>query len=63
MRFAKLEVTIITAHVVALFDFEPSDARGRPATAPPAPVHRNQVQAQRPAEPVYLRYRPREWQE
>ncbi|KAH9996992.1 cytochrome P450 6A1 [Xylariaceae sp. FL0662B] len=59
MRFAKLEMALITAYFVAMFDFELSDADGNPTTEAPPPVSRNQHSAKKPAKPVYFRYRPR----
>lgn len=60
MKFAKLEIAIITVYFNALFDFELSDAAGNSTSELPAPVDRNQVQAERPKKPVYLRYKVRE---
>lgn len=59
MRFAKLEMAVITAYFVAMFDFELSDKDGNLSTKAPRPVSRNQKQAEKPKEPVYLRYKPR----
>jgi cytochrome P450 len=59
MKFAKLEMAIIAAYFVAMFDFELSDADGNFNPTPPAGVNRNQKTAAKPAVPVYLRYKPR----
>ncbi|RYO88763.1 hypothetical protein DL766_005187 [Monosporascus sp. MC13-8B] len=59
MKFAKLEMAVITAYFVATFDFELSDKDGNLSTKAPRPVGRNQKQAEKPKEPIYLRYKPR----
>ncbi|KAK7741914.1 hypothetical protein SLS62_010891 [Diatrype stigma] len=60
MKFAKLEITIITVYFNALFDYELSDAAGNPTNEVPQFVHRNQIQSEKPKKPVYLRYRAKE---
>ncbi|KAI2642112.1 cytochrome P450 6A1 [Xylaria nigripes] len=60
MRFAKLEMTLITAYWVCLFDFELSDKDGnrvQPKTMPQ--VDYNSHSAKKPRENVYLRYKVR----
>lgn len=59
MRFAKLEMNIILAYFMAMFDFELSDSQGNATTKWPLPIDRNQMQAQKPADPHWLRYKPR----
>ena len=59
MRFAKLETVIIAAHLVTMFDFELSDKVGGQLIGTPPPVDRNQNQVQRPADPIYVRYKLR----
>jgi hypothetical protein len=59
MKFAKLEMALITAYFFAYFEFELAHADGSLDTRPPPPVGRNWNQAQKPDIPVYLRYKPR----
>jgi hypothetical protein len=59
MKFAKLEMSLINAYFVAMFDYELSDKDGNQVFEPPPPVNRNQNQAQKPARPTFLRYKPR----
>jgi cytochrome P450 len=59
MRFAKLEAIIIAAYFVAMFEYELSDKDGKRLTKPPPPVNRNQNQVQKPAVPIYIRYKER----
>ncbi|KAH8896930.1 cytochrome P450 6A1 [Thozetella sp. PMI_491] len=58
-RFAKLEAIIIGAYFGAAFDYELSDEYGNEKKEPPPPINRNQCQIQKPAEPIYLRYKAR----
>ncbi|KAI1640868.1 cytochrome P450 [Biscogniauxia mediterranea] len=59
MRFARLEMALIAAYFMAMFDFELSDRDGNSATKAPEPVNRNLHSAKKPPRPIYLRYRPR----
>ncbi len=59
MRFAKLEAIIISAYFIAMFDYELSDKDGRQLAEPPPPINRNQNQVQKPAQPIYIRYKAR----
>ncbi|KAI1478870.1 cytochrome P450 [Daldinia eschscholtzii] len=60
MRFAKLEITIIMAYFIALFEFElASDVHGTPTTTRPPLPNRNDHFSTKPKQPGYLRYRPR----
>jgi cytochrome P450 len=59
MRFAKLEMGIIAAVFVAMFDFELVDARGNKMTEPP-PTDRKNHSATKPKEKVRLKYTVRE---
>lgn len=58
MRFAKLEMIIIVAMFLAMFDCELSDKNGGPGTVPI--LDRNAPSAQKPKTKVYLKYWPRE---
>lgn len=60
MRFAKLEMALILAYFLAMFDFELSDSEGNPSTEHPPPIDRNQIQAQKPSRTQYLRYKLRD---
>ncbi|GAP85097.1 putative cytochrome p450 6a1 [Rosellinia necatrix] len=59
MRFAKLEMTMITVYFVVMFDFELSDRDGNHNLTPPPPIDRNQPKAQIPSIPQFLRYKLR----
>lgn len=61
MKFAKLEMALITAYWVGMFDFEFSDKDGN-RTVPDAPLmmDRNLHSASKPQKNMYLRYKPRE---
>ncbi|KAI1126849.1 cytochrome P450 6A1 [Nemania abortiva] len=61
MKFAKLEMALITAYWVGMFDFEFSDKDGN-KIAPKGPLmmDRNLHSARKPEENMYLRYRLRE---
>lgn len=59
MKFAKLEMALINAYFVAMYDFELCDVDGNPASTPPPPPDRNFASAQKPAVPVYIRYKAR----
>jgi hypothetical protein len=61
MKFAKLEMALITAYWVGLFDFEFSDKDGN-QIVPKAPLmmNRNLHSAKKPEENMYLRYKLRE---
>ncbi|KAL7621631.1 hypothetical protein AAE478_008957 [Parahypoxylon ruwenzoriense] len=61
MKFAKLEMAVITAYFVAMFDFELSDKDGNYNPHPPPPINRNQTQAQKPRTTSYLRYKSRRY--
>ncbi|KAH6982363.1 cytochrome P450 6A1 [Ilyonectria sp. MPI-CAGE-AT-0026] len=56
MRFAKLEMNIIAAYFLAMFNYQLSDKDGNPAPAPPKPVDRNRHSAQKPPEHIYFKY-------
>lgn len=60
MRFAKLEMCLIIAYFVAGYEFELSDVKGNATADLPPPVNRNQNQAQKPARPTFIRYKPRQ---
>ncbi len=55
MRFAKLEMGIIAACFVAMFDYELLDIHGDKLTSSPV-TDRNEISASGPKEPVRLRY-------
>ncbi|KAF3771184.1 cytochrome P450 [Cryphonectria parasitica EP155] len=59
MRFAKLEVAIVTAFFFALFDFELVDAEGNVLDEPP-PVDRQAFSVPRPVDVTRLRYTARQ---
>ncbi|KAI1495631.1 cytochrome P450 6A1 [Biscogniauxia marginata] len=59
MRFARLEMALIAAYFVVLFDFELSDRYGNPSAEAPEPVSRNFHSAKKPPHPIYLRYKTR----
>ena len=59
MRFAKLEIGMICAIFVSMFDFSLHDARGNPLTEPP-PVDRNSLFSEGPMAPVRLKLRLKE---
>lgn len=61
MRFAKLEMPLANAYLVAMFDFELSNKDGSPRTEPLPSINRNLNQMNRPNELVYLRYKPRKF--
>jgi sterol 14-demethylase len=54
-----LEAIIIAAYFIAMFEYELSDKNGKPLAEPPPPVNRNQNQVQKPAKPIYIRYKER----
>ncbi|KAI1296336.1 cytochrome P450 6A1 [Xylaria venustula] len=61
MKFAKLEMALITAYWVGMFDFEFSDKDGNRITpSEPLMMNRNLHSARKPEKNLYLRYRPRE---
>lgn len=59
MRFARLEMGIITAMFAARFDWALVDGEGRPTRELPA-VDRQRFAAHKPEEPVRLRYTARQ---
>ena len=60
MKFAKLEMALITAYFVGLFDFELSDKEGnRVVPKEPLVMDRNLHSAKKPTKNIYLRYKPR----
>lgn len=59
MKFAKLEMMIIGAIFVAMFDYEALDAEGNPLKKPP-PIDRQRFTAHKPSQKVKLRYTVRE---
>lgn len=61
MKFAKLEMALITAYWVGLFDFELSDKDGNPVVPKEHPMmDRNLHSAKKPEKNMYLRYKVRE---
>lgn len=54
VQFAKLEMNVIISSWLAVFDYELSDANGRPSGVPP--VDRNAHTPSRPTQRVYLKY-------
>ncbi|KAI0878743.1 cytochrome P450 6A1 [Hypoxylon argillaceum] len=61
MKFAKLEMALITAYWVGLFDFEFSDKDGNKISPKrPLMMNRNLHSAKKPEENMYLRYKLRE---
>ncbi|KAJ2967473.1 hypothetical protein NUW58_g10445 [Xylaria curta] len=61
MKFAKLEMALITAYWVAMFDFEFSDKDGnRIVPAGPLMMDRNLHSAKKPEKNMYLRYKLRD---
>jgi len=59
VRFANLEAIIIAAYFVVMFEYELSDKNGKQLAETPPPVNRNQNQVQKPAKPIYIRYKER----
>ncbi|KAJ2896395.1 cytochrome p450 6a1 [Zalerion maritima] len=59
MRFAKLEMNMMAAIFITMFDFELADKHGNLKTEPPPPKDRNKFSAHKPGVPVYLRYKQR----
>ncbi|KAI0017763.1 cytochrome P450 6A1 [Xylariomycetidae sp. FL0641] len=59
MRFAKLELILITAYLVTMFDIQVSDKDGNLSTEPPPTTDRNAYSYKKPDKPVFLRYRER----
>ncbi|KAI0389163.1 cytochrome P450 6A1 [Xylariaceae sp. FL0594] len=60
MKFAKLEMALITAYFVGLFDFELSDREGNHVESKePIRMDPNLHSAKKPSKNVYLRYKPR----
>jgi len=59
MRFAKLEMGIIGAMFVAMFDYQLEDGQGTKINIVP-PVNRNNHSAKKPESPMRLRYRVRD---
>lgn len=57
-QFAKLEMYIIIAIFVAMFDFSLEDIAGKPMDSPP-PVDRSQHGSSMPKTPMRLRYKLR----
>jgi hypothetical protein len=55
MRFAKLEMAIITACFAAMFEWTTTDAKGRPWTKLPL-VDQNIWSASKPNEKIRLKY-------
>ncbi|KAI0799377.1 cytochrome P450 6A1 [Xylaria sp. FL0064] len=61
MKFAKLEMALITAYWVGMFDFEFSDKDGnRTIPSEPLMMNRNLHSAKKPEKNMYLRYKLRE---
>lgn len=62
MRFAKLEMALITAYWVGMFDFEFSDKDGNRIVPLPSALimDRNNHSAKKPEKNMYLRYKLRE---
>ncbi|KAI0193553.1 cytochrome P450 6A1 [Xylaria flabelliformis] len=61
MKFAKLEMALITAYWVGLFDFEFSDKDGNHIVPDTSPImNRNLHSAKKPEKNMYLRYKLRE---
>ncbi|EXU99416.1 cytochrome P450 [Metarhizium robertsii] len=60
MRLAKLEISMVIAHLLAHFEFEPSDGKGCKLREPLPLVDRNEYRLKKPKGTVYIRYRPRE---
>lgn len=58
MRFAKLEMNIIVAMFLAMFDCELSDKNGGPGVVPK--LNRNAFSASKPKPNIYLKYWARE---
>jgi cytochrome P450 len=54
MRFAKLEMSVITAVFFAMFDYELVDPRGNPMVADQP--DRNMHSAHKPSQPMRLKY-------
>jgi hypothetical protein len=60
IRFAKLEQNIITAYVVANFDFHLEDEHGTTVVNPPE-LDRNQHGPEKPRVPHVIKVTPRDW--
>jgi len=58
MKFAKLEMFIIIATFVAMFDYTLEDVNGKTIQGPP-PVDRSGHASAKPATPMRLRYKLR----
>lgn len=59
MRLAKLEVAMTMVYFIANFEFQLSDADGRPVHTAPKLPDRNGYKGGKPEEAFYLRYQPR----
>lgn len=59
MKFAKLEMNLIAAHFLALFDFHLCDSEGNPVSDPVPIKSRTRHSAHKPDKPVFLRYEAR----
>jgi hypothetical protein len=58
MKFAKLEMYIIIATFVAMFDYTMEDVNGKPMACPP-PIDRSKHGSHMPHTPMRLRYKLR----
>jgi hypothetical protein len=58
MRFAKLEIKVITALFLAGFEYDHVDSEGNPTRASAMDVDRNNMFQARPlGKPTYIRYK------
>lgn len=59
MRLAKLEINVLVVYLLASFELEMSDKRGRSRVGVPVHMDRNALRPEKPASPTYIRYRVR----
>ncbi|KAI0003478.1 cytochrome P450 [Xylariaceae sp. FL0662B] len=61
MRLAKLEVNLIVVHLLANFEFELSDKKGRRNVGLMPFPDRNMLRPEKSRVPIYIRYKPRKF--
>ncbi|KAI0854948.1 cytochrome P450 [Xylaria cubensis] len=59
MRLAKLEITMVTTYLLAMFHIQPSDEDGCEFIGPFPAVDRNWYRIRKPDGPIYVRLQPR----
>lgn len=60
MRLAKLEITMVMAHLLANLQIEPSDKKGYKLSGVFPSVDRNGYRMEKSRVPMYVRYKARE---